>query len=104
MDCTAGLFNWHYDIDETVYVLEGSVGASTTIGVEHRLGPGDHALVSRRFARGVARRLLRAQSRLLPLARADADHVRGARRQEACKNRRVGSRASDAPAMFGGAR
>ncbi|HUZ33513.1 MAG TPA: cupin domain-containing protein [Xanthobacteraceae bacterium] len=24
-DCTAGRFNWQYDIDETVYILEGSV-------------------------------------------------------------------------------
>ena len=24
-DCTAGKFNWFYDIDETVYVIEGSV-------------------------------------------------------------------------------
>ena len=24
-DCTAGRFNWFYDIDETVYLIEGSV-------------------------------------------------------------------------------
>jgi uncharacterized cupin superfamily protein len=24
-DCTAGRFNWHYDSDETVYVIEGAV-------------------------------------------------------------------------------
>jgi uncharacterized protein len=24
-DCTAGKFNWYYDIDETVYLIEGSV-------------------------------------------------------------------------------
>src|SRR3984885_1975656 len=24
-DCTAGKFNWFYDIDETVYLIEGSV-------------------------------------------------------------------------------
>lgn len=43
-DCTTGVFNWHYDIDETVYVLEGSVVVRDDNGVEHRLGPGDHAL------------------------------------------------------------
>lgn len=24
-DCTAGRFNWHYDVDETVYIIEGGV-------------------------------------------------------------------------------
>lgn len=24
-DCTAGKFNWYYDVDETVYLIEGSV-------------------------------------------------------------------------------
>jgi uncharacterized cupin superfamily protein len=24
-DCTAGRFNWHYDVDETLYVIEGGV-------------------------------------------------------------------------------
>jgi len=43
-DCTAGRFNWHYDIDETVYVLEGCVLVLDDAGVTHRLGPGDSAL------------------------------------------------------------
>ncbi len=43
-DCTTGVFNWRYDIDETVYVLEGSVVVRDDSGVEHHLGPGDHAL------------------------------------------------------------
>jgi uncharacterized protein len=43
-DCTTGVFNWHYDIDETVFVLEGSVVVRDDNGVEHHLGPGDHAL------------------------------------------------------------
>ncbi|HEY8161070.1 MAG TPA: cupin domain-containing protein [Methylocystis sp.] len=43
-DCTKGVFNWYYDIDETVYVLEGSVVVTDDNGVEHHLGPGDHAL------------------------------------------------------------
>lgn len=24
-DCTAGRFNWHYDVDETLYIIEGGV-------------------------------------------------------------------------------
>ncbi len=43
-DCTTGVFNWHYDVDETVYVLEGAVVVRDDFGVEHRLGPGDHAI------------------------------------------------------------
>jgi uncharacterized protein len=43
-DCTAGVFNWYYDVDETVYVLEGSVVLCDDDGVEHRLGAGDHVL------------------------------------------------------------
>lgn len=42
-DCTAGLFNWVYDIDETVYVLEGSVVVRNEAGVKRRLGVGDTA-------------------------------------------------------------
>lgn len=43
-DCTAGKFNWYYDIDETVYLLEGSVIVRDDAGVEHRLKAGDHAI------------------------------------------------------------
>jgi len=42
-DCTAGRFNWYYDIDETVYVLEGGVTVTDDAGVVHRLDPGDTA-------------------------------------------------------------
>lgn len=42
-DCTAGRFNWYYDIDETVYVLEGGVTVTDDSGAAHRLGPGDTA-------------------------------------------------------------
>jgi uncharacterized cupin superfamily protein len=27
-DCTAGTFNWYYDVDETVFILEGEVSIS----------------------------------------------------------------------------
>lgn len=43
-DCTRGVFNWHYDIDETVYVLEGGARITDDDGVEHSIGPGDHVL------------------------------------------------------------
>ncbi|ARN82196.1 cupin domain-containing protein [Methylocystis bryophila] len=43
-DCTAGVFNWYYDIDETVYILEGSVTIRDDNGVERTLVAGDHAL------------------------------------------------------------
>lgn len=40
-DCTAGRFEWHYDIDETVHFVEGSVTISAD-GMPPRLfGPGD---------------------------------------------------------------
>lgn len=43
-DCTTGVFHWHYDIDETVHVLEGSAVIRDDTGVEHRINAGDHVL------------------------------------------------------------
>jgi hypothetical protein len=40
-DCTAGRFNWFYGIDETLYVIEGSVVIKDVTGVARRLGVGD---------------------------------------------------------------
>ncbi len=40
-DCTAGRFNWFYDVDETVYLLEGSVSIKDEAGNVHRLIAGD---------------------------------------------------------------
>jgi uncharacterized cupin superfamily protein len=40
-DCTAGRFNWFYDVDETVYVLEGSVTIKDQEGYVRRVGAGD---------------------------------------------------------------
>jgi uncharacterized cupin superfamily protein len=40
-DCTAGRFNWYYDIDETLYVIEGSVNIKDPAGVIHRVTVGD---------------------------------------------------------------
>jgi uncharacterized cupin superfamily protein len=40
-DCTAGRFNWFYDIDETIYVIEGSVIIKDPSGTSCRLSVGD---------------------------------------------------------------
>jgi hypothetical protein len=40
-DCTAGRFNWHYDIDETLYVLEGSVVIKDPTGNSRCLRTGE---------------------------------------------------------------
>jgi uncharacterized protein len=42
-DCTAGRFTWHYGIDETVYVVEGSVLVTFSNGDTRRLKAGDSA-------------------------------------------------------------
>jgi uncharacterized protein len=39
--CTAGRFNWFYDVDETIYVIEGGVVITDMEGTAHRLGAGD---------------------------------------------------------------
>ena len=41
--CTAGRFNWHYTIDETVQIVAGEVIVTDENDREHRLGPGDTA-------------------------------------------------------------
>jgi uncharacterized cupin superfamily protein len=43
-DCTAGRFNWYYELDETVYVLEGSVVIKDPMGACRRLSVGDTIL------------------------------------------------------------
>jgi uncharacterized cupin superfamily protein len=42
-DCTAGKFNWFYDVDETVHVIEGSVIVSDGQSPPKRLVPGSVA-------------------------------------------------------------
>jgi uncharacterized cupin superfamily protein len=42
-DCTAGKFDWIYDIDETVHILEGSVIVSSENTPPKRLEAGDVA-------------------------------------------------------------
>ncbi|WP_298357666.1 cupin domain-containing protein [Rhodoblastus sp.] len=43
-DCTTGVFNWHYDAHESIFVLEGAAVVRDAQGVEHKLRPGDHTL------------------------------------------------------------
>jgi uncharacterized protein len=40
-DCTAGRFNWFYDIDETVYVMDGRVVVCDAAGNTYTLVSGD---------------------------------------------------------------
>ena len=40
-DCTAGRFNWFYDEDEVIHVLEGSVVVEDATGARLRLQAGD---------------------------------------------------------------
>ncbi len=40
-DCTAGRFNWEYFIDETVYVIEGSVVVNDGMGNTRTVNAGD---------------------------------------------------------------
>jgi hypothetical protein len=39
-DCTAGKFRWHYDFDETIHIIEGSVSIDDGAG-PRTVGPGD---------------------------------------------------------------
>jgi uncharacterized cupin superfamily protein len=43
-DCTAGRFNWFYDMDETVYVLAGSVLIKDGAGHSRRVTAGETIL------------------------------------------------------------
>jgi uncharacterized cupin superfamily protein len=40
-DCTAGRFNWYYDVDETLYVIEGGVVIKDHAGATRSLSVGD---------------------------------------------------------------
>jgi uncharacterized cupin superfamily protein len=40
-DCTAGRFNWFYDIDETICLLEGSAVLTDSADVRHFVQTGD---------------------------------------------------------------
>ena len=40
-DCTAGMFRWVYDQDETIHIIEGGVTITLDDGRVEVLGPGD---------------------------------------------------------------
>jgi uncharacterized protein len=40
-DCTGGRFNWYYQSDEVIYVVEGSVLVEDDTGVRRQLAAGD---------------------------------------------------------------
>jgi uncharacterized cupin superfamily protein len=40
-ECSEGKFNWYYDIDETIHILEGSVLLESDTMRPTRFGPGD---------------------------------------------------------------
>ncbi|HEX5452749.1 MAG TPA: cupin domain-containing protein [Stellaceae bacterium] len=42
-DCTSGVFQWHYDHDETFVITAGEAFITGEDGIERRLGPGDMA-------------------------------------------------------------
>jgi uncharacterized cupin superfamily protein len=46
-DCTAGVFDWHYRVDETLQVLEGGAVLQEPGKPPVRLGPGDVAFCPR---------------------------------------------------------
>ena len=102
-DCTAGLFNWFYEIDETVYVLEGAVVVRDETGAEHRLGTGDTAF----FPAG-SRAVWRVDSYVrkvafcrnpIPLPIMFAARVV----RKLARLSGFGGKSSEAPEMFGGA-
>jgi uncharacterized cupin superfamily protein len=74
--CTEGKFNWHYDIDETIHILEGSVVIESDGMKPTRFGPGDviffkNGASARWHVEGHVRKLAfcrRTQPRLVGLA------------------------------------
>jgi uncharacterized cupin superfamily protein len=40
-ECSAGKFNWHYDFDETILILDGSIVLENESMRPTRFGPGD---------------------------------------------------------------
>jgi uncharacterized cupin superfamily protein len=46
-DCTAGEFDWHYRVDETLHIIEGSAILQEAGKPAVRIGPGDVAFCPR---------------------------------------------------------
>lgn len=63
-DCTAGRFNWFYDADETIYVIEGDVIVKELGGVTRRLRAGTRCYFRQECARSGWSRRMFASSHL----------------------------------------
>lgn len=102
-DCTHGIFHWHYDVDETVYVLEGSAVICDDHGAERAIRAGDHVLF-----RAGSHAVWRVENyvRKVAFCRSPVPAplmlaVRALRKL--LKIAGLAAKGSDAPAMFGGA-
>ena len=85
-DCTAGRFNWFYGVDETVYLLEGSITVVDSTGANNSSQGGRNFLLRGRHTLRVDGADLRAQDRFHPcpdLAQAAVRRARGAHRYRA---------------------
>src|SRR5579863_7164934 len=65
-ECTEGKFNWYYDFDETIMILEGSIVLESKTMRSTRYGPGDVIFFRKGAQRAMAGRGPRSQTRLLP--------------------------------------
>ena len=54
-ECTEGKFNWYYDFDETIRILEGSVVLENDTMPPTRYGEGDVILFTARMPDGTSR-------------------------------------------------
>jgi hypothetical protein len=103
-ECTPGRFNWYYPIDETLYLIAGSVSIRDAQGKVTRVGPGDSVFFP---AGSWAEWTVHEQVRKVAFCRKPLPRqlVRAKRVYRFFKNllRGTGPEASE-PTMFGGAR
>ncbi len=98
-DCSAGRFNWHYDQDEAVYLIEGSVVIKDPAGQSRRLSAGDTILFR---AGSRAEWTVEKYVRKFATLRAPVPgYALLAMRLGRAFRRMTGLNGSDAPAMFG---
>ena len=99
--CTEGKFNWYYDVDETIMILEGSIVLESEGKPPRRYGVGDVIIVPRRCARQMACRAPSEEDRLLPADPSVRTRLRRSRHQQAqadvLRPRRASLRATTSP-------